>query len=906
MTLDFFEQLEKQFRRMPDHTVFRYLASDGRREAFTYRRVVQEAGKISLFLQCEGIRPGDAVGILMENHPRWGIAFLAAQSAGARTVPLDVEQECQTLARLIEHAECKFLVSSARLAPKLTEIQKLLPRSLPALLTGPIVEDYANWDKILEGMNETPSLPLQPADLDEPSVIIYTSGTTGNPKGVVLTRRSIVKNVVEMVRMFPATSEDHVLCVLPLYHIFALVMNLIIPLYNAGCVTYLDSVDGRRIARTFQDENITIFVCVPQFYYLIQNRIFQELERKSLLSRFFFWRLLDVSRFCIDHFGFNPGTAFFSTIRKRFGGKVRLFGVGGARFDPEVAKFFRNLGSTVVQAYGLTETAGLATVTPLDRKAVGSVGRPLPHVEVHIDRSDDASVGEILIRGQNLMKEYWKNPEATAQALKGGWFHSGDLGYLDSRGYLHVTGRKKEVIVLASGKNIVPEELEYFYERNCPAIREICIVAVPDETSPGIPEKLHAVLVPDFEYLRTRQIANVQSTIHWMMQTLSQRLPPYQRPRNFEIRSEPLPRTTTRKIRRLEVAKQVQRRSLVTLQSRFEEPSQPPTLMEEAVFQLLRETKGTPVVHPDMNLELDLGFDSLERVEFLSVVQEVFHVEISDERAAQILTVKDLVQSVQERVSEEDVKAAAVQVSWKEILREPLKSEEQREVERILTPKWSKELPFFTGAKAMYLLARVLFRLRVKGLGFLPREYPYLICPNHLSFLDPAVVVAPLPHSVIKRLFFLGYSDYFARPFMSFVGRRLKVVPVDENRYLRRALRLSAEGLRRNLILCVFPEGGRSVDGGLQSFRKGQAILAKEMGVPIVPTAIVGTYEAWAIGTNRIRLHPITVRFGPPLYAASGESYDALNQRLYQAVAQMIREEQKTGESRDSPEKSKN
>ena len=126
MTVDFFEQIEKQLRRMPDHTVFRYLASDGRREAFTYRRVVQEAGKISLFLQCEGIRPGDAVGILMENHPRWGIAFLAAQSAGARTVPLDVEQECQTLARLIEHAECKFLVSSARLAPKLTEIQKLL------------------------------------------------------------------------------------------------------------------------------------------------------------------------------------------------------------------------------------------------------------------------------------------------------------------------------------------------------------------------------------------------------------------------------------------------------------------------------------------------------------------------------------------------------------------------------------------------------------------------------------------------------------------------------------------------------------------------------------------------------------------------------------------------------------
>jgi len=180
----------------------------------------------------------------------------------------------------------------------------------------------------------------------------------------------------------------------------------------------------------------------------------------------------------------------------------------------------------------------------------------------------------------------------------------------------------------------------------------------------------------------------------------------------------------------------------------------------------------------------------------------------------------------------------------------------------------------------------------VTGKNNLPHEYPYLICPNHLSFLDAFVLVSPFPYRIIKRIFFLGYADYFNRPVLSFLGRLIRVVPVDADRHLRQALRLGAEGLRRDFILCVFPEGERSIDGSLKPFRKGPAILAKEMGVPVVPTAIVGTYEAWPRGVAKIRLHPVRVCFGDPLDRPSEEeTYAAFNDRLFQAVNELIQQQ---------------
>lgn len=491
------------------------------------------------------------------------------------------------------------------------------------------------------------------------------------------------------------------------------------------------------------------------------------------------------------------------------------------------------------------------------------------------------------------MPGYWKNPKATEETLRNGWLHSGDLGYLNETGHLYITGRKKDVIVLSSGKNIFPEEVEHFYQNACPQIQEICVLGVTDQTGGQEQEKLHAVIVPDFDYMKSRQTTNSYEMIRYMLETASQQLPSHKRVHSFEIRRDPLPRTTTRKIKRFQVEKELGEQAANTTPSVDAPALLPKTAAEEKIFKIIQEMKSTPVSRKEMSLELDLGFDSLERVELLSTIQELCQVQISDEDSAQILTVEELVAAVERTPPTEFREDRGERLSWSEILKEPLKPEDQKKVQDILAPKPLTEFAFYLVAKLTYLLCVIFFRLKVKGREHLPHDYPYLICPNHLSFLDAFFVVAPLPYRVIKRIFFLGYADYFNRFPLTVLGRLIKVVPVDADRHLRQALRLGAEGLSRGCCLCVFPEGERSIDGHLKPFRKGAAILAKEMGVPVVPTAIVGAYEAWSRGNPKIRLHPVQLYFGPPIERPSSEdSYESYNDRLFQTVGQMIEEEE--------------
>ena len=890
MTLNFFQKLGENRDRMPDHVALQHLSRD-HKESFSYSRIAEEVSKIAGFLRDQGIGPGKSVGLLMENHPRWGIAFVAIQSTGARIVPLDILHSTQTLAELIQHAECRFLISSHSRLDELDEIQQALPDPLPILVTGESAGDYFHWETVLEQSSQAPSFPLVEGDLDEPFVILYTSGTTGNPKGVILTRRNIYSNVAAVLEQIQVSPQDHILSVLPLYHVLALMVNFILPLYRGARVSYLDSLEAQQILKTFHEEGVTIFICVPQFYYLVHHRILQEVKKQSFVKRFLFQRLLGFSRFCNDHLGWNPGKLLFSSIHKKFGSRFRIFGVGGARFDSEVARAFRDLGFTVIQAYGMTETAALATLTRLDNPGVGSVGVALPHARIRIDQPDSNHIGEVLIGGESVMPGYWKNPEASKESLRDGWLHSGDLGYLTEQGHLFITGRKKDVIVLSSGKNIFPEEVEHFYQNACPQIQEMCVVGISDEAG-QTQEKLHAVIVPDFDYMKSRQTANSYEMIRYMLETVSQQLPSYKRVHSFEIRRSPLPRTTTRKIKRFQVEEELGEQAAAA-PSIAEEAIEPQTATEEKIFKIIQAMKKTPVSRREMSLELDLGFDSLERVELLSTIQELCQVQISDEAATQILTVEELVAAVEQTPTAELQEDREVRLSWSEILKEPLQPEDQKKVREILAPKPLTEFAFYLVAKLTYLLSVVFFRLKVKGREHLPHEYPYLICSNHLSFLDAFFLVAPLPYRVIKRIFFLGYADYFNHGILSFLGRLIKVVPVDADRHLRQALRLGAEGINQGCCLCVFPEGERSINGRLKPFRKGAAILAKEMGVPVVPTAIVGAYEVWARGVDKIRLHPVKLHFGPPVDRPSGEdSYESYNERLFQTIERMIEEEE--------------
>ena len=891
MALHFFQQFDLHLNTKPERIALQGI-SDAGKETFTYRQVGKEVSSIALFLQRSGIHEGDVVGILMENQPRWGIAFLAAQSTGAVIAPFDILHSDEILAHLIEHSGCQFLICSKRFYSRLNLIQEHLGRRLPTLVVGQVPEAENQWDQILEEINEPVVMPLSERGLDQPFLMLYTSGTTGNPKGVVLTRRNVYRNVDELLKIIPVSSDDHILSVLPLYHVLALMMNFIIPLYAGGQVTYLEALEAQRILRAFKEEGITIFVCVPQFYYLLCRRIMQEIDDQFLIKRILFRWLLALSRFCNEKLHFNPGRILFRPLHRKFGFQFRFFGVGGARFDKAVARSLRDLGFTMIQAYGMTETAALVTLTPLSSRALGSVGRPLPHVQIRVEKPGPQGIGRILIRGENVMTEYWKNPEATSEVFHEGWLDSGDLGYVSPSGNLYITGRDKEVIVLSSGKNVFPEEVEQYYQGLCPYIKEMCVLGVqsPDgETQ----ERLHAVIVPDFEYLRSQQVVNSHEMIHYLLESLSQKLPPYKRVNSFGIRTKSLPRTTTRKIKRFALQEELNTSCSTKSHGRFQESSSPKTQNERRIFDLLRQTRKAPFIHREMNLELDLGFDSLERVEFLSALQDALGIQISDVTASGILTVADLLRIVETTEPSRTHGENSSLLSWSKILRNPLKEEDAILVGKILDQGRLADYAFHLTAKTVYSLAKFLFRIKVQGADNLPLKYPFMLCPNHLSYLDAFLIASVLPYRLTRRVFFLGYSDYFVGPVMSVVGRLLRVVPVDADRYLRQALRLGAEGLANGLVLCVFPEGTRSIDGNLKPFRKGPAILSTELNVPIVPVGIAGTYEIWRRGSNRIRLHPVKITFGKA-FLPEPKSYEEVSHRIFRSVEELIADRKMT------------
>jgi long-chain acyl-CoA synthetase len=231
-----------------------------------------------------------------------------------------------------------------------------------------------------------------------------------------------------------------------------------------------------------------------------------------------------------DWFGVNAGRLFFRTVHRSFGGKLRLAVSGGASFDVDVARDFHRLGFTILQGYGLTETCGSATVNRFEDNKIGSVGTPLNGVEVKIDRPDDAGVGEVLIRGPVVMSGYYKNPDANREAFTSDrWFRTGDLGRMDKRRHLYIAGRKKDVVKLPSGKNVFPEDVEAHYEQS-PYVSEVYVLGVKDQSSEfKRAEKLCAIVVPNFEYLRSQHTANAREWVVWDLENLGRELPEYQR-----------------------------------------------------------------------------------------------------------------------------------------------------------------------------------------------------------------------------------------------------------------------------------------------------------------------------------------------------------------------------------------
>lgn len=856
-------------------------------DRFTYQQLYDLAVAHGVWLTANGVQPGDRCAILAHNDAHWCGVYLGILRAGATAVPLDTNYSAKQVATIVRDAGARLLFVSERLRP-------VVAQALNDGLLDPQIDivDVHSFPGTATALS--PEAQYEPSS---PAVILYTSGTTSDPKGVVLTHANLLAERDAAFKVVTVTNEDALLGVLPLFHSLAQLANLLLPFAVGARVVYLESINSADLVRALKEREITIFCCVPQFFYLIHQRVMQQVQKSGLLTRVIF-RLLLALNFGLRRMGVNLGRVFFGKVHDVMGRKMRLLVTGGSKFDHEIGRDLYSLGFTILQAYGLTETSAAASINTPDEAHLDTVGKPLPGVEIKILSPEAGALdGEIAIRGPIVMAGYYNRPDATAQVMQDGWFLSGDLGRLDAEGRLQITGRKKEMIVLASGKNIYPEEIEAHY-RQSPYVKEICVMGLAEPGRPST-ERLYAAVVPNMDLMRERKIVNAGDILRFEIEGLAVGLPAHKRVLGYDIWFEPLPRTTTQKMKRHEIEKRVRERQLAAAQ----DASAPISDQHQAWLDDGHVAAAVPMIQarlrdgvrlrPDANLELDLGLDSMERVELLTELEQRFGVKVPQAAAFEIFTVTQLVEAVRPGDaggSAPASSAAAADESWSVLLRD-------------LPPATDPVLGGLLESRpvataVMFVLSRVvrtaIARARVSGLEHLPKGGAFIISPNHQSFFDPLIVSSVLPYRVWRQVFYVGAVEYFETPLARWFARIVNLVPVDADSNLVPAMQAGAFGLTHGKVLVLFPEGERSIDGTVKKFKKGAPILAQHLGVPIVPVAVKGIYELWPRNRAinwRLMLpfsgHRVTITFGQPMQFAEKANYAESTGQLRQRVVDM-------------------
>lgn len=527
-----------------------------RYEEMTYRQFDERVDSLAAGLLRLGVEREDHVSVLGENRPEWAISYLAVHRAGAICVPLDSLLKGAEFRHIIVDAGVHVVLVSVRFLSDILEVRDSLPPDHP--LTVVCMDDERREDVLLmsELMQGPPPTTWPAITLDDLAAIIYTSGTTGQSKGVMLTQRNLGSDTASSYQVILYGPEDNFLSVLPLHHTFECTGGFLVPVYGGATITYARSLKSRDIVEDIKNTKATIMLGVPLLFEKMMQGIRRKLEQAPLSKRVLITTLFTLEK-AGHSVGLELGHVLFKSLREKAGlNTLRMLISGGAALPPHVAEWFNSLGFPLFQGYGLTETSPVTNVSRPGAVVHSSVGPAIPGAEIRIDSPGPDGHGEICIRGPMVMLGYYRNDKATKEVIDGeGWFHTGDVGYLDDRGLLYISGRMKNVIVTTAGKNVYPEEVE-FYLNQSPYVLESLVIGrpLPDTTS----EEVYATVVPNYEYFDEKgeersqpyTTEEIEQTVrHEVAQTIAQ-IAEYKRPKKFDIREEEFEKTSTKKIKR--------------------------------------------------------------------------------------------------------------------------------------------------------------------------------------------------------------------------------------------------------------------------------------------------------------------------------------------------------------------
>ncbi|QVW36834.1 AMP-binding protein [Geobacter sulfurreducens] len=774
-----------------------------RRYRYTYAFLHDYSLRMNAWLADRGVGTGDRVVLWGPNSPWWGIAFWGIIARGAIVVPVDFMSGADRADTIAGLTDARLVIQSRDKLERLAGRPAVLLEELPFLLE-------------LCPQLTTRHVP----DPDDIAELIYTSGTTGTPKGVILTHRNLVANLLQVNRHISIVSSDYVfLSLLPLSHMFEQMGGFLTPLYQGASVVYIRTLKPSAIMEALGEEDVHALIAVPRLLQLLKDSIERELDARGLGP--VLARLLAVA----ERLPAQRRKLLFAPIHRKFGRHFSLFVSGGAPLAPEVFRFWAGLGFTVLEGYGLTECAPVLTANTLERQVAGSVGPALPGVELKLVD------GEVMTRGDNVFPGYYRNEAATRDAFDDGWFRTGDLGEFDGAGWLRILGRKKELIVTGAGVNVFPDEIESMLNRAA-GVRESCVIGLDR----GKGEEVHAVLIPDESGRQVEEIIN----------EINGRLDDLHRITGWSIWPDAeFPKTTTLKIRKFLVKERV---------AQGDGTGGAGGSSDRLSLMIARIT-GNPAekVTDDAVLTTDLGLTSIGRLELVNAIEMEFRLDLEDTvigphtRVAELREVIRLRSKVHSRERFRFWTARPVALAVRRVL------------DMILHGP----------------LIRHYASLKVEGgehLGGL--DGPVLFVSNHLSYFDHPVIMSALPSEWRYTTATAAWEEFFFRNYKNFaqkIWKRLAyeyasvaftVFPLPQSRGFRGALRFMGGLADRGMSILVFPEGERSRDGTLLPFRPGLGVMVRELAIPVVPVRIRGLEQVFPRGASWPARGEVRVTFG--------------------------------------------
>jgi long-chain acyl-CoA synthetase len=870
--LDFFDDLVR-------NAGYFLVYDDGfRTRAWTYEEVGGAARAFAARLRTEGYSRDDKILIWGENRPEWIVAFWGAVLSGIPVVPIDYRASQDFVRRVQQIVGSRLLVAG-------DEVQS--PGDTTVWRLADIAHDHAGTDGHTE-IDQHLATVRQSLTRDDVVEIIFTSGATADPKGVLITHRNILANIVPIEREMRKyqkyvwlVAPVRFLNLLPLSHMFGQAMATFVPPMLAGEVTFMRSFVPQEIVRQIKSRRISVLVSVPKILDVLREwviRTFPDLadpprEKGHWLRRW--WK--------------------FRKVHRAFGWKFWASVVGAAPLDPALEEYWSRLGFLVVQGYGLTETAPIVTLNHPFNAQKGSVGKPIAGVEVKI-----APDGEILVRGENVTSGYYGAPDATADAFEDGWLHTGDIGGVDESGRVFIRGRKKEMIVTPEGLNVFPEDVERVLN-DMPGVRESAVVG----RSWNGEERVHAVLVLD---------APAGADADTVVRGANARLADHQKIRSASIwPAEQLPRTEgTRKLRRREIKQWVDAGGAPEAAARSIRRDEP----LEAI--VVRFAKSRDTITREMTLD-ELGLSSLERVELLMALEDRYQTTLDEGAYAEVKTVGDLetlVERTRAMMDERPSHAAMDVVSAPTAVAAAAPAQARGSIagrEPVDFPKWNRRWPAWFMRRIslptwILPIARLFAWVRISGREHLADlQGPVVFASNHQSHMDAPVILWSLPARYRYRTAVAMAKEFFkAHFFPEQYGRRawftnslnyylaalfFNAFPLPQREAgTRQTLRYIGALLGEGYSLLIFPEGKRTQKGEIFPFRGGIGMIGSRLDVPVVPVRIVGLHKVLHQNWKMAVPGPTQVIFGAPL-RLHGDDYAALAQQVEDAVRALAPDE---------------